>query len=381
MIFIVFLKNFEFWKAIGALKNIIVHTRIRNVTHEFDVVCYNKGTAEDPKYRIFLCKVIDDSDIKFLLKLNDFMRAFKEHYRHHNFHEFRFAVFGTCGTIKETNIGAAFYINVAHKGDRGHLRNLPALSAPADAPAQEKHYLWVSDSRAKKKLCARVPAPRDTPLTDHGWRAMLTAEGAAICSMNSLMESSQPIIPGVHLYDMETYDFFEIVLSHGATLLGAIRVVSDKCGKDEKINRRCCSFQAGIQKLDSFIDAEPRIVASTVDTKIRLEYLDLLQYANDPTKVTSLPALFARENPEQPKDRSSLLEGKPVAQASSQSAFGELKAIILAEIKAIAEDRMARNITDSLSIKMSESDPLLLNDEAIKKQLLSIGCEIVRPES
>ncbi|KAJ3171912.1 hypothetical protein HDU87_008162 [Geranomyces variabilis] len=321
MIFIVFPKPFEFRKALRALHDedrLIVHTTVHKGTHHFDVVCYNNGAVDKPKYHIFLSKVIDDSDVGFLLKFYKFLAAFKEHYKHYEFHQFRFAVFGTCGSCqpdwsgKKWPVGTAYYVKTAYKGDRGHIRDRVGEDGPM--------FSFISND--SKPLQASAS---DTAVKQHGF---------SICSTNSLMEAEHRLLhDGVNLYDMETYDFFKVVQDVGATLLGAIRVVSDYCGAGQKLNRLLCSFQEGLDILKSLVEEDAMGCAYHVDMTILLRYADFVKFVNDPGMLASMPNLLSRPNEDSKRKLTDLSDGKNNAHAFSAAMLEMLKEKILQAIR------------------------------------------------
>ncbi|KAJ3131316.1 hypothetical protein HDU90_008588 [Geranomyces variabilis] len=361
MIFLVFPKPFEFVKALRALhddKRLIVHTTVYNETHSFDVVCYNDGSAGSPSYRMFLCKVIDDSDVGFLLKFYKFLTEFKKRYENHGFHHFRFAIFGTCGSIKtpgtakEWPIGTAYFINVAFKGDRGHIGDRDTLEG--SEPADNSYFGHVNtkkdcaptdrgliDVKTKKEDGDPVFTFRPDIRPEKRLRASVTGNttfqrGFAICSTNSLMEArNHLLLEKVNLYDMETYDFFMVAQDVGATLLGAIRVVSDNCGASQKINRLFCSFREGVEILKDIVERDASFCARGVPTGSKLLYVDLVQHVNDPTMLASLPNLLRRPGGTDGVARSCDFDAAKVsAHAFSNAMLEKLKSTITQAIVA-----------------------------------------------
>eukprot|EP00968_Pinguiococcus_pyrenoidosus_P021288 scaffold2738_cov314-Pinguiococcus_pyrenoidosus.AAC.1 len=187
---------------------------------EFDVFIFR----HQGKHYCFACKCINESDIGFLLKFNEFLIGAKK------FHGFQYCVVGTCGHYgtDASRVGKCVYVTRAIKYDRGNLTG--------DMTFQQ---------RPDKKMQHTVP--------NH-------PSGETIFSGNSLCIGSQASVDNFFsqvdneaaekIVAMETFDFFTICNNHGVNCYGALRTISDLCnGHNDKIGRLTCEFKDCIEVL------------------------------------------------------------------------------------------------------------------------------------
>lgn len=162
--------------------------------------------------KVIVTKVFNESDVEFLLALNDFVQWVKGIAGTKT--KLQFSLIGTCGA--KDYLGSTFYITRAWKYDRGTLTKGNVFSPREDKVSKSIVYL--------DPLCA------------------LPVSSSTAYSANFLMTSTPTfeLYGGDGVFDMETYDFKAVLRANNVDLGFVLRIVSDLvgAGADEQKRQR-----------------------------------------------------------------------------------------------------------------------------------------------
>lgn len=192
----VFPKQFEMFKFLlyALEKSEFCVTRLHQVDeHEYKVALYHPEKKETVEVRLLL---IGDSDINFygiFAKL-----ANTSSYK---------LLLGSCGSSQRGDIGKCFVIEEAVKGDRGVLNSKSEFTWESKKYVAKKHGVWPSEISALRE------------------RAIF---GKKICSTNFLNENViHESFAEDFLFDMETYDFYDVCTTKNLGRYVCVRFVTD----------------------------------------------------------------------------------------------------------------------------------------------------------
>jgi hypothetical protein len=180
----VFPKKFEFYKF---LYYININYNIKYFTKNDYYYKIKIST------KIFYCLVVDDSDIGFTFKLMNFIKHNKEIIKYN-----KVILIGSCGSNIFNDLGKMFEIKEATKGDRGYLSSSKLF-----------------EYRLDKKLISNCNT------TNSKFKIR------EIVSTNFLNENCIHDIFKNKLFDMETYDFFQICSALDVQSYHCFRFVTD----------------------------------------------------------------------------------------------------------------------------------------------------------
>jgi len=236
MIIFIFPKEFEFLKFLFSIaENVRVIYKIKEFDNFLHIVI--KDNYFDNSFSFFM-KLINESDIEFNFLLNDFIKDLCLKYCPNNFN---FVICGTCGSHEKEDLGKCFYVNHAIKFDRGIIKmnnGLPKLIIRPDKIKELKFDLNLTLSclnykNKNKILCCNYVCELSK---DNFKNFLLGVENNEYVkkSEDNLITKKLTDIINVGLFDMETYDFFKVIKHNKLRCGGALRIVSDICGKEEQ---------------------------------------------------------------------------------------------------------------------------------------------------
>lgn len=210
---LVFPKLFEYSKFIysigGRISSIIILYS--------DPILHLIRIDDHNSFYLLFCLVINDSDIGFLLKFNDFLKNESDWVN-----KMIFMLVGTCGvhSKSEVEVGQTHYITKATKIDRGDLRGLK-LHLREDKMST----VIISGNDVVKAIFG-----------NHEWKNVEVTH----CSNQLILswEDNKLMPYPTILFDMETYDFFSICQHHDVEVMGALRVTSDIVGGGDQTAAR-----------------------------------------------------------------------------------------------------------------------------------------------
>ncbi len=229
MLFVFFPKEFEkskFLLELAQEKSPPHHVKVSvNETLDFEIVFYHDT---DHKTLVFAWKVVDASDVDFLFRVDNLVRAIKSKGWDKGF---KFLLFGTCGSFgANVKVGNCYKITRALKYDRGEIT--------ANGRFQSK----------KGKVLECVVHGFEQK--EYEKRSVFS--GNALCNMEKgeatkMFKKICGQASTLGLVEMETFDFFKLIQDqHKLELIGALRVVSDIInGNNEKFCRLTCPFKLG----------------------------------------------------------------------------------------------------------------------------------------
>jgi hypothetical protein len=191
----VFPKIFEFFKFFSFLlksSNTAIHdcskTSLPNGSIIFEIIL--RTYLKDFKLK---CIVVDESDINFYSISKDFIDTKHDYF-----------LLGSCGSLNHSELGRSFVISEAIKGDRGIL------------DSQNKFIF------SEKKLVSKSHKMNKYLLFD------LTEK--KISSSNFLNTAQYlPKKYNDYLFDMETFDFYDLCSSNNVECFSSVRFVTDIC--------------------------------------------------------------------------------------------------------------------------------------------------------
>lgn len=186
--------------------------------------------------------------------------------------------------------GDACFVNEAHKVrgrivDASSTQVLPVNGRLVEVTSSGATHVFIPDPRKQRKAVATC----------------LDISGMKICSSDFYNESGRCLLTEgddrIPLHDMDCYAFFATVEYLGCELFGAIRVVSNHC-QSKDVQQHQCSFVAGLAMLTDILNrpetrrGESNISTSELPDGRNLSYIDLLQFINDPIKITYVPRIL-----------------------------------------------------------------------------------------
>ncbi len=219
MLVLVFPKLFEFFKFICFLRSKPKDYTILNIVqvdeHEYelgvlatwrpwgDLPCVASvfGDEEEEhskrtlKLRVLL---VNDSDINFYSIFGKLVDSTSQTY---------YMLVGSCGSGVESDLGKLFFVNSAVKGDRGTLDHNQIFHWNREKLEERDHRLWDTEQHQ---------------LSNH------SVTSSKICSTNFLNSNviDEHFANGF-LFDMETFDFYDICSKNGIKNFSCVRFVTD----------------------------------------------------------------------------------------------------------------------------------------------------------
>ena len=182
--FLIFAKYFEF--HLFYFRFFYLFENIYKIKENiFSIKLNSKGFKRRIKESFLLIKVIDDSDINFLIKLLEFIFAMN---RKLNL-KIKFSLIGTSGSLKG-NIGEIFQIFKVYKYDRGELSNFN----------QTKYEFKI---REDKILAKNIDS-----LIELKYKNAISYCSNFLMGCNNFKTFEEYIN---EIFDMESYDFNEII--------------------------------------------------------------------------------------------------------------------------------------------------------------------------
>lgn len=241
MFLIIFPKGFEYYKFIYQLINSNIFL-IKFPFNQFEIII----CQINKRNYIFCVKLINSSDIDFLLKLNTFLTILQER-------TFKIVLFGTCGYFGNThNIGDAFFCTKAIKFDRGFL---------------DDNGFNIDKNKILYSYCD----------IDDG-KIVLSSNFLLISKKEKCLHIFKDIVND-NLVDMETFDFIKICQNNNYIVKGVIRIISDILdGSNNKIDRLSCSFKNGCEKFIELLISEKDNINESFGyiKEITIKYSNLL---------------------------------------------------------------------------------------------------------
>jgi len=196
---LVFPKVFEFFKFLQYLflkSYYAVTDFVQLDDYEFHIYLMelSGNSLEHFKLPILL---INQSDINFYSIFSKLVRDDIEEYH---------MLIGSCGSSDAGDLGKSFLVSKATKGDRGHL--------------DENGHFALDTSKIMSKEC-HLLEPEKIHIKQ------LVSGAKAICSTNFLNLNIIHHSFQYFLFDMETYDFFDVCSRNGVNHYGCVRFVTD----------------------------------------------------------------------------------------------------------------------------------------------------------
>jgi len=233
MLCLIFPKRFEFSHFIISIIPYI-HKRIYISYLGCDLIVFKRLSG----YIAILAKLINDSDIGFQFKLNQFFVTLKKNYGDDEFKTIKFINIGSCGCFDDKKnlrqVNNYFRITRTIKYDRGEL--VDHICKDNNGQCNENAF---NNDKYAINFKIRPKKILEINLDSFG-------EHHTIFSSNFLCNISQQnakkLFSDINKYncflvDMESYDYFYICKQHQAYNLGYIRIISDMCGEKSKFNR------------------------------------------------------------------------------------------------------------------------------------------------
>jgi len=236
---IVFPKLFEYSHFILALKSKNLYYKIINIPSLGNTKLFITRRG------IFYVKIIKESDILFLLDLNDYFQNIKKSHPE-DYSKLKVFVCGSCGSTADLNSFAI--INEAIKYDRGiydrnmkyTIKNITLAKSKKsssnifkkmDDISSLKETLNYKEDNSKKNELIKIKTNNlsfcSNSLSEF-WKSTVEEVKTQIINKHKELYSFDLEISINNIYfDMETYDFFEICNRNGINSIGAFRIVSD----------------------------------------------------------------------------------------------------------------------------------------------------------
>jgi len=217
MFIFIFPKKFEFDLFIKSFEGEIVYNNIFKVDGLRYFIIFN-----DNGFSMFMCYVVEESDIMFLVNLNefliDFIRSLDSDRIRIDSNDITFVLFGTCGSMmkhekQNIKLNDMFIVNNAKKIDRGEIQD---VNMKRNELTGKDDYYYTFKRRNDKF--------NEITVKTHTY----LFERKSIISTNHLYTTIKHETDyNKCLFDMETFDFFSLLKHHNMRNYYALRIISD----------------------------------------------------------------------------------------------------------------------------------------------------------
>jgi hypothetical protein len=222
----IFPKEFEFFKflSFGLKEEKIVamdecegrfHLELALPANEFVFQKERQDGKEEYHYHSVHCYVPQESDIGFH---HLFHRILQEHHDEHDSGAERLIVLiGSCGSTDDKDLGKLFHVKEATKLDRGRTSVDNTFSPRADKLLTERHELGTTLQLLFGSLEER-----------RTFSVNFLNEAQVVVAVDEREEQPSWNKEYAGLYDMETYEFFQLCRSNDIKYFTCLRFVTDK---------------------------------------------------------------------------------------------------------------------------------------------------------